>query len=1225
MPQHLSIRVPWHDAGWKGTVCASPDKNTSCLRLTNIFENRDEEFEKGLCGQCMRNHEENLPCIAEGGSFMSPFVLKKMQVHPYKEYYPDLYGHFRETMVTYPAYSFPGRPYSWLLRRNIENRYSYYGIKYDSELEPDSLETVWVQEGKNHRAIFDYFYGNVIPDQSLCVAYAKQVPFSEELGRIVIGMGYVTEIVPAVEHNRTEEGKITSLTWETHICHSIREDHKNGFIIPYEQMLEFAEDNPDFDINSIIVKAPNYLMSEFSYATEHVSYDAMIDVVNSCISSFKIINDCLDDDYSDVIDWLKDRLKELWAQRGSFPGFDAMLCSLGVQWGMKIGEEFRKSLKNENTFWTDVDNMMRTPEKYLSRECADKINSTVKMTWEKMSSERKTLFKILSRYSLSIYQANILFNPDLRYKEKILFADNELIDNPYILFERTRLKARDVTNSLYISVESVDKAIFPIKELQNQNPLSEPSRLEADNDKRRVRALAVSVMEEMTQYGHTIYPELSLISRIKELTPDPECHVSFDILNSMRSFLNKEMIVKSLNDKTNYYKLNRINEFDEVIERRVRKRIKPDNKLKVIQDWNALLAEEFGAIRDESDKRARKEKAAALKVLAESRISVLIGGAGTGKTRTLSILCRQRDIARGGVLLLAPTGKATVRLKESISSDSKYIRSMNVAQLLVSCKRFDGVDKRYLLDGRSLEGIEDTVIIDEASMLTTEMMGALLNTVRSAKRIIFVGDPHQLPPIGAGRPFVDLVKILEKNVSDSAFPKIANCYAKLTVNQRQRGNSDDLLDAKLSELFTGEKNKGDDCIIDRIVSAPNSRIRFEFWESREELEELILKTASEILGMKDVDDTSGFNEAMGGKQSGSDYYFNRGCADKVDNWQILAPVRNQAHGVTNINHLFHSKYRQEYLELIGKKIPFPFGPEGIVYGDKVINVVNKRKEANPNGENSNNYVANGEIGIVCDCFGGPYYKKSALSVEFSSQKGRLYSFTPKDDLQSESNTASLELAYALTVHKAQGSQFKKVILVLSEPCGLLSRELIYTALTRQENEIVILYNGQPYQLYNYISSEYSEISRRFTDLFSTLPGYEYVPGITKVNDKYYDDRHIHKTIDGKMVRSKSEVIICNILASMNVDYSYEKELYFDDEGITVHPDFTVYDPDEGKTWYWEHCGMLEKPDYASDWERKKKLYERHGITEETNLIITRDVAGAIDAQSIKELIEDYFL
>ena len=185
--------------------------------------------------------------------------------------------------------------------------------------------------------------------------------------------------------------------------------------------------------------------------------------------------------------------------------------------------------------------------------------------------------------------------------------------------------------------------------------------------------------------------------------------------------------------------------------------------------------------------------------------------------------------------------------------------------------------------------------------------------------------------------------------------------------------------------------------------------------------------------------------------------------------------------------------------------------------------------------------------------------------------------------------------------------------------------MIYTALTRQENEIVILYNGQPYQLYNYISSEYSEISRRFTDLFSTLPGYEYVPGITKVNDKYYDDRHIHKTIDGKMVRSKSEVIICNILASMNVDYSYEKELYFDDEGITVHPDFTVYDPDEGKTWYWEHCGMLEKPDYASDWERKKKLYERHGITEETNLIITRDVAGAIDAQSIKELIEDYFL
>ena len=89
MAQHLSVRVPWHDHGWDGTICTAPDYNTSCLRLKNIFENKDDTAECAMCGQCMAGNEEGLPCVSEGAAFMSSVPLKKTQIHPYKKNNPE--------------------------------------------------------------------------------------------------------------------------------------------------------------------------------------------------------------------------------------------------------------------------------------------------------------------------------------------------------------------------------------------------------------------------------------------------------------------------------------------------------------------------------------------------------------------------------------------------------------------------------------------------------------------------------------------------------------------------------------------------------------------------------------------------------------------------------------------------------------------------------------------------------------------------------------------------------------------------------------------------------------------------------------------------------------------------------------------------------------------------------------------------------------------------------
>ncbi len=242
MAQHISVRVPWHDNNWNGTICCFPGENNSCLRLTNISENRNDEEEIDLCGQCMEHNEQNLPCISEGAAFMSETSLVKTTIHPYKKTNASTHGHFKETEIVYPAYSFPARPFAWLMKDRVPFLIDNYGINIDMSIEPKlDFSTSWIQEKDNHIAVFEYFYGDVKPNESLVFAYAKQVPFVEDHRRVIVGIGHVKSIVPAVEHEHTNEQPLRSMTWETHICHSIRPNHKDGFVIPYQKMMKYAE------------------------------------------------------------------------------------------------------------------------------------------------------------------------------------------------------------------------------------------------------------------------------------------------------------------------------------------------------------------------------------------------------------------------------------------------------------------------------------------------------------------------------------------------------------------------------------------------------------------------------------------------------------------------------------------------------------------------------------------------------------------------------------------------------------------------------------------------------------------------------------------------------------------------------------------------------------------------------------------------------------------------
>jgi AAA domain/UvrD-like helicase C-terminal domain len=615
-------------------------------------------------------------------------------------------------------------------------------------------------------------------------------------------------------------------------------------------------------------------------------------------------------------------------------------------------------------------------------------------------------------------------------------------------------------------------------------------------------------------------------------------------------------------------------------------------------DWTKLLTAKFGEAKGADERRAREEKAKALAELAESRFSVLAGPAGAGKTSVLGILCAQKDIQGDGLLLLAPTGKARVRMQQLAGGAGT--RAQTIAQFLNQNGRYDGVSGRYHLSERPKATGFGTVIVDEASMLTEDMLGALLDALQGVKRLIFVGDPAQLPPIGAGRPFVDIIAKLRPTDYESRFPRVAPGYAELTIERRQVGA--ERPDLRLARWFSATPPSAGEDDIFCAGDDEHPTLRFVRWEKPEDFHPKLLKVLAEELKLGGANDQRGFNRAVGATISGEYDYFNStrdgslGAVKEIEAWQILSPLRGMPFGVGDINRQIHEHFRAGFMELASRQrnrpIPKPLGVERIVYGDKVINLGNHRrdgKQVYPQ-EGAIGYLANGEIGVVVGQWKTRNMKgsPSILKVEFSSQTGFTYDFYGSDFR--EEGDVALELAYALTVHKAQGSQFGLVVLVLPEGHPIISRELIYTALTRHQHRLVVMHQGQRSLLKEFTAPHRGETARRRTNLLSDCRMVEFPQMKGSV---FLQDGLIHRTSKGLGVRSKSELLIAEAFLSTGVAFEYEKPLTLG--GATRYPDFTIEDEISGRTVYWEHLGMLNREDYRASWEKKLAWYRANGI------------------------------
>lgn len=1199
--QHFSTRIPWKDNGFTGRIDDKPKNNVASQVIPNIASSRNLEFEDMNRGKDYLEvgSTEMQHWITENAAFMSESKLSLKLNHPYKEG-NDKFKHFVETEFELQPYSFLLRPFSWTLKENAKEKSNYYNFYFDLEKTERMLtwNSAWVSHGNSQKGIFDYFFSGVRSNESIIFPYYKQVPFIEDNRRVVAGVGNITSSIYLHEYDTDGTRVEKNYIWETNAGHSIRENGEQGFLMPYIEIEQYAKSNPEFDVSTVTIFEPAGFRDEFSYTAEWVSYDATIDVLNQAKIVLKNIADLNLKNanrnwVNTQLDYVEKQLENVWNQRGIYPGLGAMLSAFGVKYGFDISRYIDSDDKEliielREYFSGDKEIGDEKLDDSLA-EMEDEFNGLLK-------DENKLIyFELLSRINLSVDQVIFAWG---EFKERAI----DIIENPYLLYELSRKEK--VENQIHIS--QIDNAMYPHKLIKNSHRLERPTKMRSEGDKRRFRAMMTFVLSQAANIGHTLLSYNLIVESINQLPLDFRTDFSVEKIDGIIVFLQKGDIY--VNEQNNYVKLIEYKEYKELVMDVTGNRLK--DGLSNSQNWREVIDENFGELQignEENDGMAREEKSQALEILESSKLSVLIGRAGTGKTAALGILASSSEITSGGVLALTPTGKARIQLENSFKENGVDAEFVTVAQFLIRSGGFSWDRMSYQMPNKRSTSVAQTIIIDESSMLTEDMFAGILKLVDShARRIIFVGDPNQLSPIGSGRPFVDLIKYLEHN-----YPRN---IAKLQTEMRQGLGGDDL---SFAQLFSDANQMDKDVIYKVQNKQMNNRLKYIQYDGTEELEELLFGQLVETLEMNDEDDIDGFNISLGGEKNGQ--YTNYNSGNLIEDWQILSPTKFVSAGSYYLNNQIHQKYRQAIVDQ-WNKYPWsknkPQSVQNIVYGDKVISNTNGERDY-WDGSSGRSYIANGEIGLMSS-YPGQYGRndknKKYYKFRFGSFGEKVFSYT-KLDFGGDNSDSKLELAYALTIHKAQGSSFGKTIVVINGRSTFITKELLYTAFSRQKEQLIILSDLSVEELFKYSSDWYSDTKQRYTDLFE-------IPNIIEVEsnrqNRFFEENLIHRTIRGELVRSKSEVIVANILNQLGVEYAYEESLRV--EGKTYIPDFTLRH--QGNIAYLEHLGMLQVASYKRNWDRKRSNYEKAGISErEGNLIITQDgLDGSLDAEEIERKI-----
>lgn len=574
----------------------------------------------------------------------------------------------------------------------------------------------------------------------------------------------------------------------------------------------------------------------------------------------------------------------------------------------------------------------------------------IRESWEKQK-DIKNVMLFLQQYGVSTaYAAKI-------YRQYGRESIDKVQDNPYRL-------ADDIWGIGFKTADSIASKMGYEK-----------------NDLRRCKSGISYTLNELSNEGHVYAVEEQLIETAKKLLEADE----EPIRQAVTEMIASEDLIRE----------------DEAIylppfyhsERGTAKKL-----LALLQDQTPTLfglKADIKAIEKVSGIEYDEVQIAAIKQAVRSKVMVLTGGPGTGKTTTTQGIIAAYKTAGMRILLAAPTGRASKRMSEATGMEAKTIHR------LLEFNPQDGYKRN---DENPLEG--DALIVDECSMIDIILMYNLMKAIPESMRLVLVGDIDQLPSVGAGnvlRDIIDSEKIPVVRLT-RIFRQAQSSRIVMSAHAINQGRYPDTSNGKQTDFFF-IKNEEPEQVAEEIVKLVKHRL------------------------------PKAYNQPL-------------------NNIQVLTPMQRSVVGATNLNMMLQQALNTSNLGI---------SRGGTTYklGDRVMQVRN----------NYDKNVFNGDIGIV----------------EQVSMEDRTL-FVRFDDNLVEYEASELDevtLAYATTIHKAQGSEYPIVVIpVLMTHFVMLQRNLIYTGITRAKKICVLI--GQPKALAYAIRN--LTVTKRNTKLKERLRG-----------------------------------------------------------------------------------------------------------------------------------------
>lgn len=1224
MATHLTVRLAWHDNGWNGTICRNPGANSYCcgshsLLSERIARDKQTSLEEEHAGAALDTLLPAYlpPCYWSACAFAEK-PTEIVHAHPFRK--------FRDTHRIkdhLPVASVLTWPFRLTLThgRDANQRDGQYPAdlvdrveRYRARITPDRSLVFFYLNYDNPISADDYCYALVGCARITDVARTGSFAFTEqELMKLRSGNGM---------------RNFGSENWALKVSYDF---DRMGVRLPYQEYLahieRMPEDETKLDEIKVLVDEP-VLLPGVKYVSEQVGDDACLYLLYKLRKAFERVQQHGIAAPGEALTRLGTFIKDTWHQRGLYPGLPAVVGLLvTLQKGdpnWKAADDagivaaVRDHLNNEEQVLTEVFNLLASQDgrNYLTGD-QHKALRRARGGYQQYRHLESALRR-LSLFSLTPRQLSRILFPDLAAAagephpfsgRAISHAD--IAGNPYLLCEeyipatsndKERLAElnRERRSDGEIGYFTIDVGLFPDEDyydcidakLQTLMPIG----------KERLRAFVVTTLRDQQSRGHTYAPLPTLLEAAQgyplfyraKLAVSQEHFLSADHLAHFRERLHVEEAPGE-----HFFYLRETKTAEDLVERMIRNLAQQPPRTVDFGWIDAHVESEAEALAkmpgfDLDLFRAERRKL--ITGILSEHLFVVTGRPGSGKTRALREVVSRLRASGEDVTILAPTGKATLRVRReapdaNVETIDRWLNRSGLRRYVDNLAELTGMSRNEHY--RAVENL----IIDESSMVDLARLAVLLRALEvhepEVRRVVLVGDENQLPPIGMGRPLHDILGFLTRD------PGTADRnVVRLRTNCRQRQDST-VIDS--AYLFAG-KNRYRTDLYERLLAGGqiSSHLRVEYWESSEELYRLITQHMDMLLRreghLAGVATPKTREEALNLLFNLHPTGFVKGHSEReenrlrVDAVQLLTPYRGGYAGTLGLNQAIRATYRA---------VSYPskttysggFFMSAFAHSEKIIRVTNYYDWVRDgNRWKKELKLSNGSIGIVCNNKDG----RQAYFPEGPSSYG--WARMDEDDF---------EAAYSITTHKAQGSEFSEVFVILPERRALLTKELVYTALTRSTGQLTLFVQKSPRGNPLEVARGRSELLRRNSSLLTTP----------------VDGRRVYEPEPGVFVQSKVEYVIYEALRRAREDgrltFGYEQPLGLplDEREVTVHPDFTVSVGD--RTYYWEHLGMLDRTDYTNDWRERRKGYQDSGLWDR---LVTTDDASGIRGEHVEKVI-----